>query len=305
MCTSQVLESGVKTMWFMAIKTLLISTLRIATLSIFLAIPSALARPSCELDIDTWHKGKPFLYRDGDGDSQIGIYPELFSQIFSVIACDVTITYLPAARIKEKVSRKSSDISIVFRPLNSNYFLGAPEYDRQTPSNTNPIQERTKYRVIDTPIIYPLMSLIGRKDRTFNRITQQELRTLKVGSIRVPQRNAKFWADFFQLPNPPIGYHSALQGLKAVAAGRIDLFVFYGAAIEELENSNTLKIIKQIEPVEVRLLIHERALNTISENEIQRLNNQIHKLHADGWTESIIQKYSHPRYFYQPVESEN
>ncbi|MAZ89943.1 MAG: hypothetical protein CL693_20090 [Cellvibrionaceae bacterium] len=260
-------------------------------------------KSTCTLEISLWHTGRPFLYQVGT--AQEGIFPELLAEIFDAIPCEIEIAYIPAARIKAKASQRQSDISIAFRPFGTDYFLGNPEYSSIEGMGSKSHREKIQHKLIATPILYPSMAFIGRKDKRHELESQEELLKLKLGSINVPQKNVKFWRDFIHIPKSPIGYRSPLQGLKAVASGRIDLFVFYSASIQDFDNTNVLRIVKSIEPFELRLIVHERGLGKITDEEIRILNKQIQRLHNNGSLQRIIEKHSNTQYFYQPTPSKS
>ena len=109
-----------------------------------------------------------------------------------------------------------------------------------------------------------------------------------------------FWKDFYGMTSLPQGFKTELQGLKAVAAGRIDAFAFYHASIHEFEQPHILKVIIEVALFEVRILIHESGLSKISDSAIKTINQRIKYLHKSGEVKRIIERHSDPAYFYFP-----
>lgn len=251
---------------------------------------------SCHLDIATWHKGKPFLYLKES--EQQGIYPELFQAIFAESLCTLTITYYPSGRIKTKASRGRSDLTFFPRPLGSNAFIGDSVYLKSnSPKN---IGDFNLYKILSPPIFYPVIGLIGLSDSSIRSEEIIDISNLSIGALHVPQRNDQYWLDFFELPSPPISYNSIQQGLKAVAAGRIDAFHSFTATTQDFPEPDIFKLVKQTKALEMVVLIHNRGLEKLSREKLNSAERRIKHLYTSGEIRKIIEKHSRPEHFQWP-----
>jgi hypothetical protein len=253
---------------------------------------------NCQLNISSWHKGKPFLYREDN--IQKGIYPDLFKEIFAASSCEVKVSFFPAGRVKAKGIQLSDDLTFLIRPYGSNLFTASPKYLVAKAREKKKHIPRTNYALVSTPAIYPSIAYIGSKEHEILANTPEQLSRLRFGAIHAPQKNLQYWKDFYGLKLFPQGFKTERQGLKAVAAGRIDAFVFFSASIQEFEQPDRLNIIKTLHPFELRLLIHERGLTKLTDSAIETINQRIEYLHKSGEVKRIIERHSDPAYFYFP-----
>ncbi len=254
----------------------------------------------CHLNISVWNKGKPFLYHDNN--NQTGIYPDIFQSIFSHIGCRVTTVFYPPARLKARNTQSQTDLTILPRPHNSQLFIGAPKYLKGNGLAPKAKHSTHKYHLIETPIFYPHAVLIEAVKKPVLWNNSDITNKLRIGAIRVPQHNKLFWQDFYTLKETPQAYNTSLQGLKALASGRIDLFLSpYATIIQSFEAPEALKVSKRIHPLEVNIVIHQKGINTLSKLQIEKIEKRIKHLHDAGVIKEIIKKYKADDDFYWPT----
>lgn len=253
----------------------------------------------CHLNISSWHKGKPFLYQKDE--IKRGIYPELFREIFGAISCTVDVTHYPAARIKARASLRKSDGTFVGRPHGSNFFTADIKYLSSQSSENQQHQMENLPTVITTPILFPHLGIVGSSTRKTKPVSSN-ISEFTIGSFSIPQRNPLYWKDFFGLPTPPTAFNSNLQGLKAVAAGRIDGYATFYATIDDFPNPDHLQIIKPIHPMELRILLHQRGIDKLPTDGLIKLNTRIKHMHKTGRIKALVEKYGDDNDFYWPEE---
>lgn len=252
---------------------------------------------ACKLSVAVWTNDAPFLY--SVNNQQTGIFPELLSAIFEVTSCSVDIVYFPTARLTAKINAHASEaqFSLLLRPYNSEIFIDDSIYTSHPYKNRRP---STVYRSISTPIAYPKASLIGLGNKSFELNQPNDLDHLSIGAIRVPHRNKVYWKHFFGLPSTPHGYTSMKNGLKAMAAGRIDLFLSFNAIKIDFITPYSLVRVKEIDPLELILLVQEEGVKKLSESDFERINLRIVDLYNNGTIKNIVKKYSSQEHFDWP-----
>lgn len=276
---------------------------RLAALSfniIFLLSQNAFSHnntKACKLNVAVWNNDIPFLY--SVNNQPTGIFPDLLSAILEVTSCSVDVVYFPTARLTAKINAHASEaqFSLLLRPYKSDIFIGSPIYTNESYTNRPP---PAVHRPIPTPIAYPKVSLIGLDKRAPKLSQITDLSHLSIGAIRVPHRNKVYWKHFFGLPSTPLGYTSIQNGLKAMTAGRIDLFLNFNAIEIDFNTSYSLVRVKEIAPMELVLLVQEEGQKKILESDLERINQRIVDLYNDGTIKRIVKKHSRLEHFDWP-----
>jgi len=265
------------------------------------------ARPSfgaedCQLNVAIEASFPPVFYAQKD-DETVGIWVDLFKSLFKPMGCQLKLVSLPAARIEVEANAGRVDIAIsIDRPDSGNlpaskfssYIKGAVKKDRGGEKAMPP------ELLLRQPLLICRHGYITRKGTKVHLESDTDYADYSIGALYLPHLTEEAWKDYVGLPFQPKGYAKPIQGLKSVAAGRIDLFLYPEYGLQEYEALHVtpeLILAHELPPIEFRVVVFTGGLQESAYPLIAQLEHSQQRLWDSGVIKSIVEKYSEAEYF--------
>jgi ABC-type amino acid transport substrate-binding protein len=266
--------------------------------------PILTAAERCELTVGLWTREFPlFYFRD---QKQMGIFPDLLQQVSADIKCQLTLRYLPASRSQPTARKQHIDIALYAAPVDSDLHPLQPKYIRGMKQNVvSDVTDSPQVIISYQPILVMRAGYIARKGSSDPFRQNVIIAADRIGSLRMEHHTAAYWREFLGIPFVPKGFGDSLQGLRALAAKRIDFFVYFSVGLQQFEQQHPgsqLELVKEVTPVAVRPIIFTERSQQDARSMANHLEQSIARLWQSGTVKSVVQRHSRLDYFHWPNE---
>lgn len=229
------------------------------------------------------HEGGFF---SGEGQSQ-GILPDVMRYLSAQQRCQLTASYLPAARAVSYMSQDRLDAFMFATPGDKSIVQVMEEMSSLL---AGPTLSANIYHTSPT-LFLQRVGFFSRSDFTGALDSSEALLAYIIGGGQLSFMTPESFEYYFGLSFKPVGFGSATAGLKSVSNGRLDLFFcefsVCDGAIKQV-GINNLKVAREVNPVTMQISFF-KAVNSA---DAFAIDTAIQQMHSSGQLKKIIARHA-------------
>jgi ABC-type amino acid transport substrate-binding protein len=238
----------------------------------------------CHYEVVSWRDNGVLSLKE---DNSRGILPEIYAAISSSQDCKLTNTHLPLSRLFAYMAERKLEASVFVTPY------GKTPQDTLTefPSHIKSSTTMGKIQHTTPPLFTTRVGFFSRLNFDGRLETQADIRSYQIGAAQAAVLSPESYKYYSGFTFSPVGFNRVSSGLKALAAGRVDLFylnypLFYPVAREL--GINNLGVAKELHPTTFQLVFYGK----ISPTDAAAIDAAIVQLKESGDMQQIIQRHS-------------
>jgi len=273
--------------------------------TLVISSPLSFGSEDCQLNVAIEASFPSIFYQKNEG-GHVGIWPDLLKSMLKQMGCQYKLVFLPAARIEVEANAGRVDVAIsIDRPASGN--VPADKFSSYIKGAMKKNEDREKTMPSELLARQPLLicrnGYVARKGEKIHLKSEMDYANYEIGAVYLPHLTEEAWKGYVGLPFQPKGYTKPIQGLKSVAAGRIDLFLYPEYGLQEYEALDVMPeliLAHEVSPLEFRLVVFTAGLQERAYPLIEQLENSQKVLRDSGMIKSIVESYSKAQYFVWP-----